>query len=200
MFDFRFLTNVGRSIRLHLRPSHRRIPAYNRGRHGIDVVLHMHHVGFMTIRRPVSVEDLTKEVTQNCLLTRTRRIARVMTGIYDHELRPFGINSPQFTLLVIISRLGPVTRSEIGRENHQERSTLSRNLKVLLSECWVEEVRHDDNGRSRPIALTQAGKNLLRSAAAAWRRAQTRARTLLGGKGVTAVTSIANDLPQRETS
>ncbi len=37
-------------------------------------------------------DDITNEITRNCLLTRTRRISRVITGIYDEEYRPFGIN------------------------------------------------------------------------------------------------------------
>ena len=62
-------------------------------------------------------DDLTNEITRNCLLTRTRRISRVITGIYDEEYRPFGINAPQCSLLVMISRLGSASRAEIGRQN-----------------------------------------------------------------------------------
>ncbi|WP_394835929.1 MarR family winged helix-turn-helix transcriptional regulator [Pendulispora rubella] len=142
-------------------------------------------------------EDAIKEITRNCLLTRTRRIARVLTGMYDHEMRPFGINSPQFTLLVLISRLGPVSRAEIGRRNHQERSTLTRNLQLMLSEGWVEEIQQEAGGRSRPIVLTSAGRELLHRATPAWRAAQAQAKRLLGEAGVNAVMDIANELPQQ---
>ena len=60
---------------------------------------------------PHGRDEVTLEITRECLLTRTRRISRVLTGIYDQALRPFGINSPQFTLLVVIARLGPVNRT-----------------------------------------------------------------------------------------
>jgi DNA-binding MarR family transcriptional regulator len=139
-------------------------------------------------------DDVISEITHNCLATRTRRISRVVTAIYDEELRPFGINSPQFTLLVLICRLGSASRAEIGRVNHQERSTLTRNLQVMLSEGWVEEIQHEAGGRSRPIALTPAGKTMLYCAAPAWRQAQAQATLALGKAGVAAVTQIANDL------
>jgi DNA-binding MarR family transcriptional regulator len=142
-------------------------------------------------------EDVTNEITRYCLVTRTRRISRILTSIYDQELRPFGINSSQFTLLVVISRLGPVSRAEIGRYNHQDRSTLTRNLLLILSEGWVEEVQSAARGRSRPIVLTTAGKNLLNSAAPAWRVAQAQAKLVLGKTGVAAVMEVANDLPQQ---
>jgi DNA-binding MarR family transcriptional regulator len=137
--------------------------------------------------------DVTSEISRDCLLTRTRRISRVLTGIYDDKLRPFGINSPQFTLLAVVSRLGAASRADIGRANHQERSTLTRNLQLMLSEGWIKEVQA---GR-RQIALTTTGRNLLHRAAPAWRAAQEQAKTILGKAGAVAVIDIAKGLPQQ---
>lgn len=139
-------------------------------------------------------QDLTDEISRDCLLTRTRRISRVLTGIYDEKLRPFGINSPQFSLLAIISRLGAASRADIGRANHQDRSTLTRNLQLLLSEGWIKEVSTAD-GPSRQIAITATGRNLVSRAAPAWRAAQGQAKTILGEAGVVAVIDIARELP-----
>jgi DNA-binding MarR family transcriptional regulator len=140
-------------------------------------------------------EDVINEISRNCLVTRTRRISRVLTGIYDGELRPFGLNSPQFTLLAVILRLGSASRAEIGRENHQDRSTLTRNLQVMFSEGWIKEAQQKAGGRGRQIVLTTIGKHLLYRAAPAWRAAQARAKVVLGAAGVTAVMDIAKDLP-----
>jgi DNA-binding MarR family transcriptional regulator len=142
------------------------------------------------------VEELTAEVTRDCLITRTRQISRLLTAIYDHELRRCGIRSPQFTLLVTIARLQPVSRLEIGRQNHQERSTLTRNLRLLISNGWVEEVPSPSpRVRRKLICLTAAGSGLLASAAPAWRAAQGQARLLLEDSGVNAVMEIADRLP-----
>jgi DNA-binding MarR family transcriptional regulator len=139
-------------------------------------------------------EDVVGEVTRECLLTRTRRISRIITGIYDDALRPFGINSPQFSLLMVISRLKAASRAEIGRANNQDRSTLTRNLQVMLSEGWVGEAEHTAGGRNRAIVLTEMGKNTLRNAAPGWRAAQAQAKVVLGEAGVNAVMSIADAL------
>ena len=158
-------------------------------------MLYMQHSKCMKdAESSVMGEDVINEISRNCLLTRTRRISRVLTGIYDRELRPFGINSPQFTLLVVIFRLGSASRAEIGRYNHQDRSTLTRNLQLILSGGWVEEMEQEADGRSRPIVLTKAGKKLLYRAAPAWRTAQAQAKVVLGEDGVIAITSIADDL------
>ena len=140
-----------------------------------------------------SIASLVGEVAQGCLLTRTRRISRVITSIYDEALRPYGVNAPQFSLLVLIAKLNGASRSEIGRANHQERSTLTRNLALLLGEGWIEEIL-TKGGRSRPIVLTEGGRELVASAGDAWRSAQLKARQLLGESGVSAVMAVAEKL------
>jgi DNA-binding MarR family transcriptional regulator len=139
-------------------------------------------------------EEAIFEIAETCVLMRTRLISRVLTGIYDEELRPFGINSPQFALLVVIFEIEPATRAEIGRYYHQDRSTLTRNLKIILSEGWAEEIEDEAGGRGRPIVLTKPGKDLLRTAAPAWRVAQAMAESLLGHDGVIAITDMANGI------
>jgi DNA-binding MarR family transcriptional regulator len=141
----------------------------------------------------VEDEDVIAGINSGCVLMRARLISRVLTAMYDEELRPFGIGSPQFALLVIIFGIQPATRAEIGRYHHQDRSTLTRNLKILLSEGWAEEVQ-DEGGRGRPIVLTKAGKNLLVKGAPTWRVAQARAKALLGEDGMSAITDIANGI------
>ena len=141
-----------------------------------------------------SIAGLMGEFTRSCLLTRTRRISRIITGIYDEELRPFGVNSPQFSLLGLIARLNGASRAEIARANFQERSTLTRNLAHLLSEGWAEEIV-PKSGRSRPILITGAGRELLASAGDAWRSAQRNATQLLGEDGVSAIVEVADRIP-----
>jgi DNA-binding MarR family transcriptional regulator len=136
------------------------------------------------------------EVVSECLLTRTRRISRVITNIYDHAMRPLGAGSAQVSLLATIAKLGGASRAEIGRANYQERSTLTRNLAVLLKEGWVEELPSE--GRSRPIILSAAGRTLLAAAAPRWRSAQAEARKLLGDEGAAALISVADSLPLDE--
>ena len=137
--------------------------------------------------------DAIGEVMRECLLTRTRQISRVVTSLYDHELRPLGVNSTQVSLLATIARLGGASRSEIGRANHQERSTLTRNLALLLKSGWVEELPPE--GRSRPIVLSKAGRELLVKALPAWRAAQSEARKLIGDEGAAALIELADSLP-----
>jgi DNA-binding MarR family transcriptional regulator len=118
--------------------------------------------------------------------------AVAISGIYDEQLRPFGVGAAQFVLLVAIYKMEPATRAEIGRVQHQDRSILTRNLKLIISEGWVEEKQGLGDGRSRPLGLTKAGMELLCRTESAWRAAQARAKTLLGADGVVTVIDIAD--------
>jgi len=61
------------------------------------------------------------------------------TTLYDDALRPFSLSAPQFSLLVLIVVHGPLSRSDLGRRNHHERSPLTRNLQLLISQDWGTE-------------------------------------------------------------
>jgi DNA-binding MarR family transcriptional regulator len=121
------------------------------------------------------------------VLVRARLLSRAVTGIYDDRLRPFGISSAQFTLLAVIGHSEPTTRTEIARHQHLGKSTLTRNLKAILADGWAKEVSENADGRTRPLALTAAGKELLLNARPAWLAAQAQAKALLGSDGMTAV-------------
>jgi DNA-binding MarR family transcriptional regulator len=140
------------------------------------------------------------EMTKACLLMRTRLISRVISGIYDKQLRGLKISSAQFALLVAIYQVQPATRAEVGRHQHLDRSTLTRHVKVVLSEGWAEETRSGADGRSRPIVLTKTGTDLLHQAEPAWRAAQAEAKDLLGNDGLVAVMDIADRIMGQTTA
>ena len=150
----------------------------------------------MSTKPHPQTENVIAEMAGSCVLMRTRLISRVVTAIHDAELRPFGIGSAQFALLVVIFIIQPVTRSEIGRFHHQDRSTLTRNLKIVLSEGWAREDPNQGDGKRKPIVLTQAGKDLLLAAGPAWRAAQITSKALLGDHGSVAVMEMANRIMQ----
>ena len=127
-----------------------------------------------------------------CLLMRTRLIARVISGMYDERLRGLKISSSQFGLLVAIYQIQPATRADIGRRLHLDKSTLTRHLKMVLFVGWVEETPYGADGRSRPIVLTGPGIDLLRKAEPAWQAAQAETKELLGRDGLIAVMDIAD--------
>lgn len=134
--------------------------------------------------------DIAEQITANCLMGRTRYLSRVLTGIYDEEVRPFGVQATQVTLLATVAAYGPVRRRDLGRWLHFDSSTLTRNLRVMLANKWLEEVQDGKDGRGLPLQVTEAGADLLRALGPAWHRAQGRAQQMFGGEGRTAVMGL----------
>lgn len=138
--------------------------------------------------------DVVDEISSSCLLSASRRLSRVVTGLYEEELRPHGIKASQFNLLVVVAKAGPVRRADVGRHADIDPSTLSRNLAVMIANGWIEEVVAGDDGRGNPLHVTAEGRRLIESLEPGWRRAQKRARQLLGGDRGAALTSLF-DIP-----
>ena len=89
-----------------------------------------------------------------------------------------------------IAVYGPVRRTDLGRWLHFDSSTLTRNLRVMLDNSWLEEVADGKDGRGLPLRATEAGADLLHSLGAAWRKAQERAVQIVGDEGRSAVIGL----------
>ncbi|TPG52075.1 MarR family winged helix-turn-helix transcriptional regulator [Sphingomonas glacialis] len=140
------------------------------------------------------VADVIQEMVSDCMLSRSRVISRVLTNAYDDALRPYGISSPQFVLLTAICKLGSASKAEIARFTQQDRSTLSRNIKLLLDSELVVEGEVDASGRAKPIKVTAAGLELMHELVPAWRAGQEQALKLLGETGASAVMAVGDEI------
>lgn len=142
----------------------------------------------------MSDKHVIDDMACNCLMGRARLVARVITGIYDEVLLPFGLKASQLNLLVVVAQEGPVRRADIGRLLHLDRSTLTRNLQVMLNNDWITEVQDHTDARGLPIRLTTKGAALLAEVAPAWRKAQQRAEALLGDHGISVLKKVSGSL------
>ena len=134
---------------------------------------------------------LIDQIASECLLMRVRKLDRVLTGIYDAELRPFGLKASQTNLLVLVAKAGPIRRIEIGKRLHLDPSTLTRNLKIMLTNGWIQEVADGEDGRGLPVQITGQGRDLLNRIGPSWRKAQTRTEKFLGDAGATLMRKLA---------
>ena len=136
-------------------------------------------------------KDIIDHMACGCLLGRARKLNRVLTGIYDYELRPFGLKATQLNLLIVVAKAGPIRRIDIGKSLHLDPSTLTRNLKIMLTNGWIKEIADGEDGRGFPVEVTAQGRDLLNQIGPSWRKAQTRAQKLLGGDGATLLLTLA---------
>ena len=140
-----------------------------------------------------SAQAVADEIASECMMTRWRMASRILSAVYDEELRPFGLKSSQLSLLVAVAKAGPVRRIELGRLLSLDPSTLTRNLAVMLKHGWIEEVPDDGDQRGAPLQTTAMGSRLLERLAPAWRRAQARTKKMLGASAVDLIFSALKD-------
>jgi DNA-binding MarR family transcriptional regulator len=106
-----------------------------------------------------------------CYCTQFRRSANALTHIYDHALRAVGLKITQLTLLRGLDRLGSATYNEIADELSLDKTTISRNIKLLIDAGWVQ-VSIEEDARYRVASLSPAGARMLKDAEPHWRAAQ----------------------------
>jgi DNA-binding MarR family transcriptional regulator len=135
--------------------------------------------------------DVIDQIASECMLVRVRKLNRVLTGIYDAELRPFGLKASQLSLLVLVAKAGPIRRIEIGKILHLDPSTLTRNLKIMLTNGWIQEIADGEDGRGFPVQITVQGRDLVNQIGPSWRKAQTRTEKFLGRDGATLLRMFA---------
>lgn len=124
------------------------------------------------------------KMATKCLCTSVRQLARRMTAIYEAHLAPYGVTSPQFSMLQRMHRLGPIANIEFAVEMGMDRSTLSRGLKPLIAAGWIETVDMPDgvviDKRSFGLQLTVSGVQKYKAAYDAWCSAQAETQVKLG--------------------
>jgi DNA-binding MarR family transcriptional regulator len=162
---------------------------------GLDnIYLYMQHYAMATTetnKRMNHGNGLIDQIASECLLMRVRKLDRVLTGIYDAELRPFGVKASQINLLVLVAKVGPIRRIEIGKRLCLDPSTLTRNLKIMLTNGWIQEIADGEDGRGLPVQITVRGRDLLNQIGPSWRKAQTRTEKFLGADGATLMRKLA---------
>jgi len=126
-------------------------------------------------RAPEALTDL------GCACATARQVARVLTQLYDSRLRGTGIEAPQFALMMTLDKQGPCNQAALGRRYAIDKTTISRNLKLLERKGWIESPAVGDT-RERRFALTAAGRKRLAAARPEWMKAQEHLRTRMTAK------------------
>lgn len=106
-----------------------------------------------------------------CYSTTLCRATNSLTTFYDDALQELGISTKQYSLLRNLSRLGEASTVELADFVNLERSTVTRNLKPLLSNGWVFDMAVKGS-RSHRYAVTKAGEEKLDETVIFWQKAQ----------------------------
>lgn len=110
--------------------------------------------------------------TTRCLCLASRRAARAITRNFDQALRTQGLRATQFSLLAALDLAGPKTVNELAELLGAERSTVSRNLALVVAAGFVRSDVSAADARAHVARITAPGRRALRRALPAWQRTQ----------------------------
>jgi DNA-binding MarR family transcriptional regulator len=118
------------------------------------------------------------EACRSCACSALRRASRAVTQHYERHFRGSGLRATQFTVLATLAQTGPLSISGLSANLGLERTTLSRNLRLIENKGWVSAIAHSDQ-RVRTMALTSKGRKKAAAALPVWRRADASVERVL---------------------
>jgi len=132
----------------------------------VDMPIHDDHPSNALFALPCSCQNL-------------RRVTRLVTRIYDQELRKAGIEITQYGLLTALAIVGEANQKALSAGFAMDSTTLTRTLALLRKQGWIR-VRPGKDKRERVFRLTEAGKRQIAAAQPHWQAAEHRLRKTLG--------------------
>ena len=111
------------------------------------------------------------EIAATCAGFNLRRASRAISQHFDQALAPAGLRMTQFTLLAAFALGGTPSLGELSEVLVIERSTLSRNLKLIRTAGLIEPVPGTDR-RAHRYRLSDLGRTRLDAALPLWHAAQ----------------------------
>ena len=118
--------------------------------------------------------ETTLRVRDSCLCLHVQRAARALARRFDEALRPLGITSGQYSLLMSMNRPEPATMSQVAALLAMDRTTLTAALKPLERRGLAVVAIDPADRRSRRLTL-------LAAAVPVWERTHAAVEGLMTG-------------------
>lgn len=127
-----------------------------------------------------------------CTVTKLHHFSRIVTQHYDAELSKVGLKTTQYWLLREVLAHGPVRPGDLAKAMSLSPSTLTRNLRTLISTGWLELGPGIDE-RTRSVRITTSGSRKCAEGLPHWTTAQDRVHQLIGSREVSALHALVED-------
>ena len=122
-------------------------------------------------------------VRDTCLCLHLQRAARALARRFDDALRPLGLTSGQYSMMISLNRPEPPNVGSVASLLSMDRTTLTAALKPLQRRDLVTVMVDDEDRRGRRLRLTPAGRALLARALPVWGRTHAEIERLLPPDG-----------------
>ena len=116
--------------------------------------------------------ELCWQVRKMCACDQLRRVTRGVTALYDNGMVASGLKATQLPIFVGLGSEGDLPLSVLADKLALDRTTLTRNLKVLEDRGLIRTYESADDARVRMVCITLEGSAMLTGALARWAEVQ----------------------------
>ena len=132
----------------------------------------------------------SKSILHHCLYFTANSLARVITRMADEEFRRTGLSPAHAFLMMLVNDNPGIGQKELCEQLHLAPSTITRFIDALVYKGYL--TRHAD-GKASMVYATQAGENLRKPIAEAWKCLHQRYATVLGLEEGDELTAMIDD-------
>lgn len=140
----------------------------------MSTIMRTHHTknGKRRLHRSTAAVRLA-DIPTVCPAYNLAKALKATMRIFEEELRPAGVTSTQFGVLVNVAVAEPVTSNGLAERLGSDPSTVSRNMESLEQRNLVTAKPGADR-RTRVYRLTEEGREVLSRAVPRWKAARRR--------------------------
>ncbi len=134
-----------------------------------------------------------------CMSTNVRKLSRIVTRIYDSYLKPSGININQLAIMLTIKGMqdhndGKPSIGDAATRLAMEKSTFSRNLRVLEDLDFIKLQISSTSRSQKVISVTENGMEMIMNAYTYWDEVQHIIKTGIGEEKFMQTIAITNEI------
>lgn len=118
---------------------------------------------------------------RRCACGNVRRTTRALTQFYDDYMKPSGLRSNQFSILLNVHLNAGITVGGLAELLLMDQTTVTRNMAVLLKAGYIKMEKAGGDARKREFYISPAGLEKLKEAMPLWEMAQAHIVEKLGG-------------------
>jgi len=123
---------------------------------------------------------------EHCVGNKLRRISRIVDTEFRVSFKDFNVTENQVTLLFVLYSHGKMDQGVLGKQLGLERSSISRNINVLVKDGYVEK-----SFEYRPeVFLTNKGINLVKQLIPLWEEVMDKIISKIGNEGVEMINKL----------
>jgi DNA-binding MarR family transcriptional regulator len=128
----------------------------------------------------ILTDEPTKDELTGCTCLQLRKLTRLVTQIYDERLSSVGLTCTQFSVLAYLKLKPDFTVGQLAGALVMDPTTVTRVLRPLERDGFLELRESRSDRRQRIIVLTKRGRATFSRALPIWRQAVSEVARLLG--------------------